>query len=65
MIQGLAGIAGLLLLAWIFSENRKAIPWRAIWSGLALQLLLALLLLKLPFAKDALLALNDVLTLLE
>ncbi len=65
MIQGLAGIAGLLLLAWSFSENRKAIPWRAIWSGLALQLLLALLLLKLPFAKDAFLALNDVLSLLE
>lgn len=65
MIQGLAGIAGLLLLAWAFSENRKAIPWRAVWSGLLLQLLLALLLLKLPFAKDAFLALNNVLTLLE
>jgi CNT family concentrative nucleoside transporter len=65
VIQGLAGIAGLLLLAWILSENRKAIPWRAIRAGLALQLLLALLLLKLPFAKDAFLALNDVLTALE
>ena len=65
MIQGLAGIAGLLLLAFIFSENRKAIPWRAIWAGLLLQLVLALLLLKLPFAKDAFLALNDVLTLFE
>jgi concentrative nucleoside transporter, CNT family len=64
-MQGLAGIAGLLLLAWIFSEDRKAIPWRAIGSGLALQLLLALLLLKLPFAKEAFLALNDALTLLE
>jgi len=65
VIQGLAGIAGLLLLAFIFSENRRAIPWRAIWAGLALQLVLALLLLKLPFAKDAFLALNDVLALLE
>ena len=65
MIQGLAGIAGLLLLAWIFSEDRKAIPWRAIWAGLALQLVLALLLLKLPFAKDAFLALNDVLSSVE
>jgi CNT family concentrative nucleoside transporter len=65
VIQGLAGIAGLLLLAWIFSENRRAIPWRAIWSGLLLQFALALLLLKLPFAKDAFLALNDVLSLLE
>jgi len=58
-------VAGLLLLAWICSENRKAIPWRAIWAGLALQLLLALLLLKLPYAKDAFLALNDVLTAIE
>jgi CNT family concentrative nucleoside transporter len=65
VIQGLAGIAGLLLLAWISSENRKAIPWRAIWAGLLLQLVLALLLLKLPFAKEAFLALNDVLTLFE
>ena len=65
MIQGLAGIAGLLLLAWIFSEKRRAIPWRAIWAGLVLQLLLALLLLKLPFAKDAFFALNDVLGSLE
>ena len=65
MIQGLTGIAGLLLLAIIFSENRRSIPWRAIWSGLALQFLLALLFLKLPFAKDAFLALNDVLGALE
>jgi len=65
VIQGLAGIAGLLLLAWLCSEDRKAVPWRAVWSGLALQLILALLLLKLPFAKDAFLALNDVLNALE
>jgi len=65
VIQGLAGIAGLLLLAWILSENRKAVPWRAIVAGLVLQLVLALLFLKLPFAKDAFLALNDVLTSLE
>jgi len=65
VIQGLAGIAGLLLLAFVFSENRRSIPWRAIWAGLVLQLLLALFFLKLPFAKDAFLALNDVLGALE
>jgi len=65
VIQGLAGIAGLLLIAWIFSENRKTIPWRAIRAGLVLQFLLALLLLKLPFAKESFLALNEVLTSLE
>ena len=64
-MQGLAGIAGLLLLAWIFSENRKAVPWRAIGAGLVLQLALALLFLKLPFAKDAFLALNDALVAME
>ncbi len=65
MIQGLAGIAGLLLIAWICSENRKAVPWRAIGAGVLLQVVLALLFLKLPYAKDAFLALNDVLTSLE
>jgi CNT family concentrative nucleoside transporter len=64
-LQSILGIGGLLLIAWIFSENRKVVPWRAIGSGLALQFALALLLLKLPFAKDAFLALNDVLALLE
>ncbi len=65
VIQGTAGIAGLLLLAWIFSENRKAVPWRAIGSGLLLQFVLALLLIKLPFAKELFISLNDVLTSIE
>ncbi len=64
-MQSFLGIAGLLLIAWVASENRKAIPWRAIAAGLVLQLALAILLLKLPFAKNAFLALNDVLTSLE
>ena len=64
-MQGLAGVAGLLLLAWIFSENRKAVPWRAIGAGLVLQLVLALLFLKLPFMKDLFLGLNEILSALE
>jgi len=65
VIQGLAGIAGLLLLAWICSEKRGAVPWRSIWAGLLLQFLLALLLLKLPFAKDGFFYLNEVLSSIE
>ena len=65
MIQALAGIGGILLIAWLLSENRKAVAWRPILAGLALQLALALLLLKLPFAKDAFLRLNDALLALE
>jgi len=64
-LQSVLGIGGLILVAWIFSENRKAVPWRAIAAGLLLQLALALLFLKLPYAKDAFLALNDVLTAVE
>jgi CNT family concentrative nucleoside transporter len=65
MLQALIGIGGLLLLAWLFSEQRRAVPWRAVAAGLALQLLLALLLLKLPGIQDAFLALNNVLNSLE
>jgi CNT family concentrative nucleoside transporter len=65
MMQAFAGIAGLLALAWLASEKRAAIPWRAVVSGLVLQLALAVLLLKLPLAKDVFLRLNDVLLALE
>lgn len=65
MLQGLAGIAGLLAIAWLLSEGRARVPWRTVWSGLLLQFALALLLLKLPGAKDAFLWLNGVLGGLE
>ena len=64
-MQSVIGVGGLLLIAWIASENRKAIPWRAIWAGLLLQFLLALLLLKLPFAKDVFFYLNEFLSSIE
>jgi CNT family concentrative nucleoside transporter len=65
VIQSLLGIAGLVALAWLASEKRAAVPWRAVGAGLALQLALALLLLKLPGVKDAFLWLNDVMLALE
>ena len=65
MLQAIAGIAGLLAPAWLASEKRRAIPWRAVWAGLLLQLALAVLLLKLPLAKEAFLALNETLFALE
>jgi len=64
-VQPVLGIAGLLLIAWLLSEARRAVPWRAVAAGLALLLVLALLFLKLPYAKDAFLKLNDALLLLE
>jgi len=64
-LHALAGVAGLLALAWLASEKRRAVPWRAVGAGLLLQLALALLLLKLPYAKDAFLRLNDAMLALE
>jgi CNT family concentrative nucleoside transporter len=63
--HALAGIAGLVGLAWLASEARGRIAWRLVLSALALQLLLAVLLLKAPGVKDAFLALNDLLLALQ
>jgi len=60
-----AGITGLVVLAWLMSEQRRAVPWRAVAAGLALQLVLAVVMLRLPLAKSALLSLNDGMLALE
>jgi CNT family concentrative nucleoside transporter len=48
VLHGVFGLACLLGLALVLSENRRAIPWRVVVAGLALQAALALLLLKFP-----------------
>ena len=58
-------MAGLVAIAWLASENRRAIPWRAVAAGIALLVLLAVIFLKVPLVKDAFLKLNDVLLVLE
>ena len=64
-IHALTGIAGLLALAWLAGENRRAVPWRAVGAGLLLLLGLAVLFLKVAFLKEAFLGLNTVLLGLE
>jgi CNT family concentrative nucleoside transporter len=58
-------MAGLVALAWALSENRRAVPWRAVASGLVLLVALALLFLKVPFIKEAFVKANDALLVLE
>ena len=58
-------MAGLLGLAWLAGENRRAVPWKAVGAGLLLQLVLAVLLLKVGLMKNAFVALNDALLVLE
>ena len=58
-------MAGLIGLAWIASENRRAVPWRAVLTGIAALVILAVIFLKVPLIKDAFMKLNDVLLVLE
>jgi CNT family concentrative nucleoside transporter len=64
-LHALTGIAGLLGLAWLLGENRRAIPWRAVAIGVVLQVLLAVVFLKFAWAKNLFLRLNDLLLVLE
>ncbi len=63
--RGLLGIASLLLLAWLLSEDRRQIRWQMIGSGLAMQFLLAVCLLKMPPVKELFLLLNQLTLALE
>jgi CNT family concentrative nucleoside transporter len=58
-------MAGLLALAWLASEARRQVPWRAIGSGLLLLVVGAALFLKVAAVKSAFLRLNDALLVLE
>lgn len=49
--SGLIGIAGLLILALLMSNNRKAIRWRLVIVGLLLQWGIALFILKVPLGQ--------------
>ena len=57
--MGALGLAAILLLAWGLSEDRRRIPWRTVIGGVALQLVLAVLLLGIPRARRGLFVLND------
>jgi CNT family concentrative nucleoside transporter len=46
--RGLLGMAVLIGICYLLSRNRKAINWRLVGSGIALQLVFALLVLKVP-----------------
>ena len=47
--RGLLGIVVLVGLAYLISRNKKAVNWRLVLAGLAIQLVAGLLILKVPF----------------
>jgi len=48
------GIFGLCFVAWIFSEDRRVIPWRVIIWGIGLQLVLGYLVFQQPQTREGL-----------
>ena len=47
--RGLLGMLSLIVIAFLFSSNRKAIKWKFVVIGIAFQLIIAVGVLKVPF----------------
>jgi len=61
LLQAVVGYLLLLGLAWTLSSRRRAIPWRTVLGGIGLQLALAMLIFRLPGARELFAAGNDAL----
>ena len=64
-MQAALGILVLLSIAFAVSEARRAIAWRFVAVGLAVQFVLAFVFLKVPWVADALLLLNHLVRAIE
>jgi len=51
IIRGLGGMLLLIIIAWVFSSNRRAVSWKVVGLGLAIQAALAIGVLKVPIVK--------------
>jgi len=49
LARGTLGVVTLLVIAWLLSERRRLVSWRFVALGILVQVLLAVVLLKLPF----------------
>ena len=52
IIRGSIGIIGLILICYAFSSNRKEIKWKIVAKGLLIQMIFAILILKVPFVQS-------------
>ena len=49
--RGVLGMIVLLIVAFLFSANRRGIDWKTVGLGLAFQLIIAIGVLKIPFVQ--------------
>lgn len=64
-IQSLFGLFVFVGVAWLISENRRNVSYKFIVAGLLSQLIIALILLKVPLFKNFFMTLNDMVLALE
>ncbi len=53
LLRGSLGLLLLLLVCYLYSNNRKAIDWKLVGVGMAMQIFFGVLLLKVPFVNKA------------
>src|SRR5215468_3984293 len=58
-LQSALGIVALLAIAWAISEHRRLVAWRPVFTGLALTVVLAFVLIKVPQVTETLALVNQ------
>ena len=51
-LTGLIGMAMIIVVGWLMSRDRKAIDWRVIATGLVLQVIFAIFVLRVPLGQE-------------
>jgi CNT family concentrative nucleoside transporter len=59
-LQSALGLLTIPLIAWLLSENRRAVSWRFTATGIAIQVVLAIVLLKVPGVRELFAGFNHV-----
>ncbi len=65
IFQSIAGLIVFAVIAWSMSENRRQVKLKVAVTGIVIQLLVGLILLKLPLFREFFLLLNRVVLSLE
>ena len=58
-LQSAFGIVALIAIAWAVGENRRAVKWKQVGIGLAVTLVTAVVLIKIPQVVSAFSVVND------
>jgi CNT family concentrative nucleoside transporter len=65
VFQSLAGFVAFMGIAWLMSENRRLVPIKLVVTGVLLQLILGVVLLRLPLFQELFIFLNHAVLALE